>query len=520
LPFPLRFAISECLRRLPTTVMIAAITAMTVASIVTTASLGSAAFEAREEALQPMRAAGIDVFISTDATMTAETWSSTSLDPRLLEPGKPFIQDSAQLNSFLPMKEDAVSELLSCSAVRRASPMQVISINRLSGVGPPRLVVPERTVDPLTSAEEANINKAVSANRQYLDVMRRLLAVQSAIARGSATPSQEASAKKLGQRLADIEFSYYPARFLGFSAETFAPEPVKASEDRIVLVGVDLAGDDLALGRDHVVAGRLPKANCLEAAITRSFARSQSSDVGDYIQLLGDRYAVTGIVAPPLGMLNGDVYVPLAATRKLTGCGEPNAILVEVDGAEKVSVVRQLTNRLIPSARFYERDDISAHLVGSLSRADAAILSNLGVLAFVLALGLAGTVAIVLIASVSGRARDIGTLSALGWSRWTICRQIMVEAALRTGIGIVIGLATAVAIITWAAVQAGHVTVRVVGAAGAISDVAVRLHPSIPWDAVAYSTFVAFGACVLAALAVTWAFIRRSPASLLSHEAE
>ena len=83
--------------------------------------------------------------------------------------------------------------------------------------------------------------------------------------------------------------------------------------------------------------------------------------------------------------------------------------------------------------------DLANRVGGSLSDA-RSLSSKLGTALEILGLVAAVLIACLLtLASVSKRVREIGTLKALGWTQWTVVRQISGESVLQGALGGVIG---------------------------------------------------------------------------------
>jgi putative ABC transport system permease protein len=188
-----------------------------------------------------------------------------------------------------------------------------------------------------------------------------------------------------------------------------------------------------------------------QAIVSRSYANSNTIAVGDTITLFGKSFTVVGISAAPLGATPSDIYVELATLQKLSGyTGEINGVNVRAASSGDVTSVAAAIRSGFKGASVTTAADLAKRVGGSLT--DARNLSSrLGT-----ALEALGLLAAVLIAclltlsSVSKRVREIGTLKALGWSQWTVVRQISGESLLQglLGglIGAVVGIAGAAAI--------------------------------------------------------------------------
>jgi putative ABC transport system permease protein len=182
-----------------------------------------------------------------------------------------------------------------------------------------------------------------------------------------------------------------------------------------------------------------------QAIVSSSFAATKKLDVGDSISLGGRSFHIIGLASSPLGGTATDAYVKLATLQKLAGYkGQINAIQVRATDTGAVPGVASAIEASFAKSQVTTAADLASRVGGSL--ADAKDLSSkLG-----RALEIVGLLAAVLIASlltlssVAKRVRELGTLKALGWSRWTVVRQVSGESVLQGLLGGVIGAAIAV----------------------------------------------------------------------------
>jgi ABC-type antimicrobial peptide transport system permease subunit len=183
-----------------------------------------------------------------------------------------------------------------------------------------------------------------------------------------------------------------------------------------------------------------------QAIVSEGYAASNGIHVGDTLTLFGKTFTVAGIAQPPLGSNASDIYVELAALQKLAGySGEVNGVNVRAAGSGDVTEVAAAIRRDFRGASVTTAADLAKRVGGSLSDAQS-LSSRLGTALEVVALGAAVLIACLLtLASVSKRVREIGTLKAIGWSRWSVVRQISGESALQGLLGGLVGAAAGAA---------------------------------------------------------------------------
>lgn len=183
-----------------------------------------------------------------------------------------------------------------------------------------------------------------------------------------------------------------------------------------------------------------------EAILSTGYAHSKNLHVGSTVTLGGKTFKVIGIASSPLGGTASDAYVKLATLQNMADLkGQVNTVQVRASDTSHVVPVSTQIKAVFKGASVTTSADLAKRVGGSLT--DARNLSSkLGT-----ALELVGLLAAILIASlltlasVSKRVREIGTLKALGWSQWSVVRQISGESLFQGVLGGVIGAAIGIA---------------------------------------------------------------------------
>jgi putative ABC transport system permease protein len=117
---------------------------------------------------------------------------------------------------------------------------------------------------------------------------------------------------------------------------------------------------------------------------------------------------------------------------------EVNAIYVAAASASDISAVSNEISSLLPKATVTTSSDLASEVSGSLSSA-ASLADNLGRWLAVAVLAAAFLLAsLLMMAAVTHRVREFGTLKALGWPTRRVTGQVMGEAVV---IGLVGGIA-------------------------------------------------------------------------------
>ena len=188
-----------------------------------------------------------------------------------------------------------------------------------------------------------------------------------------------------------------------------------------------------------------------QAIVSSAYAGTKNLAVGDSLDLGGTTFRIIGVASSPIGGSASDVYVKLATLQKVADYAKQvSAVQVRATSAGEVDAVAAAIEKAFPNSQVTTASDLAARVGGSLN--DARDLSaTLGRI-----LAIVGLVAAVLIASlltlssVAKRTRELGTLKALGWSRWAVVRQIsgesLIQGILGGAVGIAVGLIAILAI--------------------------------------------------------------------------
>ncbi len=232
----------------------------------------------------------------------------------------------------------------------------------------------------------------------------------------------------------------------------------------------------------------------LSHPLADTLARGGSPEglLGEWIEVLGRRYRVVGVLAPREGNTEPTLFVPLGAAGE---DGPPPVLRLKAARVEEVPLVRQRAEAWLASRYEGWADSVE---IFTRDR-DVARLGE-GILVFKLFMGaitgislLVGGIGImnVLLASVIERTREIGVRRAIGARRRDLLTQFLAESVTVAGagsaIGVVLGMSGAYAVTammrarTDATVYAGFSwsTVAVAVLAAAATGLAFGLYPAL-----------------------------------------
>jgi ABC-type antimicrobial peptide transport system permease subunit len=226
------------------------------------------------------------------------------------------------------------------------------------------------------------------------------------------------------------------------------PPQTDIASESYTIGGVQLGDPTMGLvTASQVNTGRFLRGG-REALVSATYASRNKLKVGSKLDLNGTSFTVVGLVDPPLGGQGVDVYLPLAQLQKLSGQKNlVNVVLVRADDSASVAAVEKRIETTYQQAEVASAKEVAGTISGSL--VDAADLSHsLGLALSIIAAAAAFLLAALLaLASVGKRVRELGTLKALGWTQGKVVRQVAAES-LTTGVlggilGVVLGVSAA-----------------------------------------------------------------------------
>ncbi len=246
-------------------------------------------------------------------------------------------------------------------------------------------------------------------------------------------------------------------------------------------------------------AGRIPKPDETKVALVGSeIARTMGKTVGDDITLLGEKFKIVGLTDYHSIINRNQVIVKLEDLQELTfrtGAVTFLSIKLENPGdqaeADRVSqAVEALDKLTVSPSEGMLRNDSLFGLLTAVSSAMAWVALFMGVL----------MVLNTLLMAVLERTREIGILSALGWSKERIMLALVIEGFILSAVGSVVGILLGVA---------GSKFLSSIPSIGRY----VAVEPTIPLIAITAIAAVVLG--VLGSFYPAWVATRASPAEAL-----
>ncbi len=218
------------------------------------------------------------------------------------------------------------------------------------------------------------------------------------------------------------------------------------------VAGVDLAHDNLGpLSNTALSSGRTFRASDAQsdvAMVDAGYAKASGLKVGSDVTVAKVKFTVIGIVTQAEGSSPPEVYIPLARAQALGTLGPGgsnlkgyvNTIYVTAASTADISAVQKEIKALLPHATVTTASSLASEINGSLGSA-AKLAGDLGTWLSILVLIAAFAVAgLLTMSAVSRRAREFGTLKAIGWRSRRIIGQVTGESMATGLIGGVAGI--------------------------------------------------------------------------------
>lgn len=242
--------------------------------------------------------------------------------------------------------------------------------------------------------------------------------------------------------------SYSPGGFTGGSSSASPGQAPSFTVSSFSVDGVQISTSGVGpLAPSQVSTGHYfsPSANTADVAIvSTTYATQNGLRVGSTVSVGGTSLSVIGIAQVASGA--ADVYIPLGTAQNLSGLkGEVTTIFVSASSASNVSTLASEIQKAVPGSTVSTSSTLANEVTGSLSNV-SKLATNLGkwlsIAALIVAFLIAG---LLMMAAVSRRVQEFGTLKAIGWRTNRIVEQVMGEGVTLGLIGGIAGLVLGIA---------------------------------------------------------------------------
>jgi len=453
----------ELIRRRRRTVALVVGIAVGVALVVAVNALAAGLLRSQERALNPLSAVGSNLLVTRGvnqshlsqddlAAMNQESQQSTHaslLDlSKLGPPGRHFSEDFFLPASQLTFPADDIDTLQRLDGVSEVAGSLTLQVIHRDGTVP--TIVAQLTTQPQT----VTIAPLTDAER------RAVTQCQISAIKAHGPPTKSVGSANAVMLTPDQQVGCLPERFRQVViqqqviTQIVNPPQTDIQSLSFQVTGVDPRRPELGLlTRAQIVSGTyFCTSSGREVVLDTAFAQRRGLSVGQTFTMRDVAFKVVGLADPPLGGLTSDVYMPLETLQQLAGrTGRVNTALLRVRDAGHVASVTTVAARSFPGAKVLSSRQLAATVTGSLLDA-SRLAASLQVAAVVLVLlATSATAALMTLANVRRRIRELGTLRAIGWSRRRVVGQVFAESLAQGTVAGLLGVALGVCVTLLAA---------------------------------------------------------------------
>ncbi|MDN5363901.1 MAG: hypothetical protein PWQ91_962 [Eubacteriales bacterium] len=453
--FTCKYAFWESLRRPGKTLFVALVVALSMLGWLFINAYAKALFSAHEKVMRPLKDARIDFLVTSPRTDAGKNLPAGGNEVTFVEekgqitPGQRFTKDEINLNSLRIFSSREMAEIAEYPSISQLVPALIVQVTRTEGRYPEKIVVEEETVAPLSPEEKKAIDAKLQSNPEYQALSGKYAELQGRVAANSASEEEKKQLQETLRKMQQIEYSYYPERFKKFKAKEIKPPPVKASQTRFVVAGIDATNPDFGLlSKAEIATGSYFSANnAAEVILRKDFAEEKEIKIGDVFSLRDKQLKVIGFAKPTTGLSSAEVYLPLGTLREVVKNEGANVLLVRLKGVERAAKFKETLAKILPDSQVVEPQEMSSQISGALGKTEVLIKEYASFLVAVIVLASIVIVTISLVLTLTARRNEIGVLKVIGWSHFGICRQVAAELVIQTLFGILLSLAVALVLL-------------------------------------------------------------------------
>jgi putative ABC transport system permease protein len=224
----------------------------------------------------------------------------------------------------------------------------------------------------------------------------------------------------------------------------YLPRRGETQAVNVTVRGVEAIAFQLREGM-RIVAGRDFRPGLREAVVSRAMSeRFQGLGLNEQFEVQGGQFQVVGLFEAGGGAVESEIWTDRNVLAQIVNrTGSMSSLQFRAAGA---AAQEQLINRV----KADEQIDLNA-VTEAQYYADQAAQSGLlkivgGMIAFFLTIGAMFAVANTMYGAIASRAREIGTLRALGFGRGSILMAFLLESLVLCGLGALLGCLGALAL--------------------------------------------------------------------------
>ena len=214
-----------------------------------------------------------------------------------------------------------------------------------------------------------------------------------------------------------------------------------------------------------MVRGRAPQSG--EAVIDEVAADELGVDIGSSVEVLGQRFRVSGVSRGGTSITNTMVFIPAADFAAARGPAVSYVLVHATNGVDSQRLVRRLAAAL-PETTVQTRGEFIDEETRIVRDMTADLLQIMTVTAFLIALAV---IALTLFTSTLAKLREYAVIKALGASTWRLARTVLAQAVWASVLAL--ALALALSLLIAAGVAASTPNIRLAIEPGDVTRVGI-----------------------------------------------
>jgi putative ABC transport system permease protein len=268
-------------------------------------------------------------------------------------------------------------------------------------------------------------------------------------ARGTHLLAVQKGAVELLTTSIDADLGPHISQIPGVAAVSGELGDMMTLEGKHTTVAVGWPFDSHLWNTLHLLEGKFPKPGDTRMLLLgQAAAQALQKRTGDILQLRDRTFTISGVFRMRGVMGNNAVIIPLEALQEMMQRpGKVTGFHIKVDSSEdpaNISAARERLEKVFPNLTFLETSTAADNdLVLKLFR---ALAWSVSIVILIIALMI---ILNTLLMSVFERTREIGILSALGWSSSRLLGLFIMEGLVMVLIGTALGLALGIAGLEW-----------------------------------------------------------------------
>jgi ABC-type antimicrobial peptide transport system permease subunit len=398
----------------------------------------------RSKLLKPLDQMGIDLVVAKkvdDPGKFIRTSGADKVGYENLKAGDRLIRDNLSADALPIITKEEISKISKQKGIKQFSQALLVMNDRLEGIVPEDVEIPEYRVQPLTQEERKQIDAAIEKDSTYKELSNKINAIIS-IPLESRTKADKQNIIDIENKRSAIEQSYWPERLKKIPQREVKVKEMMVKSKIWSIGSIDPHSSRFGLiAPGNVKQGRFLNGNDRKSImITSDFAKKEKLKIGDKVVLKNSNYTVVGIAMPSLGQGGADIYMISDELRFLPKVSGTNVLLVKATDSQAADKLEEIIPKLVGNLNITSDSELRAKISGTLiAAAETAkrvtvIFKALIIVASLVIFTLIG------LTSLVSRATEVGTLKAIGWSTTRLIWQFFLEIASQVLLGFFAGI--------------------------------------------------------------------------------